>query len=213
MSTRWLSGAVAAFAVLGLAGPTVASADPADVASTHAYLQANYTVVAYFDAHIPAVRAEIATVLTEVRRECPMVATGSPENVDSEQLSDEVIGTIVTTVVQHHLPPTLRAIQTAEPLRWSNGALTRKIRAYSAKAKELTTLAIPNLCGDVKSWVASGFHTLPANTVSFDKRFLSSWVAPGFLPAALSPYETSQDRALAPSHRHSGRKVGAVRSG
>jgi hypothetical protein len=197
MSARWLSVLVAAFVVLGIAGPSVAGANSTDVASTQAYLQANYTLMRYFTSHIPAAKAEIASVLTGVRRECPLAASGSPQDADSEQLSNEVVGTMVTTVVQHNLTPTLSAIRATEPLRWSSGALNRTIHAYLAKAKALTALAVPDLCADVKAWASSGFKTLPASTVSFSPNFLSSWVAPGDQPTALSHYETSQDATLA----------------
>ncbi|MGP0100278.1 MAG: hypothetical protein ACLPUT_01465 [Solirubrobacteraceae bacterium] len=185
-------------AAAGLAiGPSAALADTADVAATQTYLQANYAFVRYFTSHIPAARAEISSVLAGVRRECPSAAAGSPENVDSEQLSNEVIGTMVTTVVQHNLPPIRTAIRATAHLRWSNGALTRAIQAYAAKGKVLTSLAVPHLCADVKAWVAGDFQTLPASTASFAPRFMSVWVAPGYLPAALSPYETAEDRTLA----------------
>jgi hypothetical protein len=197
MSARWLSILVAAFAVLGVARPSVAAADSADVASTQAYLQTNYTLMRYFTSHIPAAKAEIASVLTGVRRECPLAASGSPQNGDSEQLSNEVVGTMVTTVVQHNLAPALSAIRATEPLRWSNSALNKTIHAYLAKAKALTTLAVPDLCGDVKAWAASGFKTLPTSTATFSPHFLSWWVAPGNQPPALRHYESSQDAALA----------------
>ena len=151
----------------------------------------------YFTAHIPAAKAEIASVLAGVRRECPLAASGSPENVDAEQLSNEVVGTMVTNVVQHNLPATLRAIRATSSLHWSDGALDKSIHAYLTKAKALTTLAVPDLCGDVKEWAASGFKTLPASTASFSPHFLAWWVAPGNQPAALRHFESSQDAALA----------------
>lgn len=197
MSARWLSLLVATLAVVGVAGPSAAAASPADVATTQAYLRANYTLMRYFTAHIPAAKAEIAGVLAGVRRECPRAASGSPENPDSEQLSNEVVGAMVTTVVQHNLPPTLSAIRATESLRWSNGALNRTVHAYLAKAKALTTLTVPSLCTDVKAWAASDFKTLPPSTVSFAPHFLEWWVAPGDQPSALTHYESSQDAALA----------------
>ncbi|HTD08494.1 MAG TPA: hypothetical protein VK680_06360 [Solirubrobacteraceae bacterium] len=197
MSARWLSVLLVAFAVMGVAAPSAAVADSTDAATTQAYLQTNYTLMRYFIAHIPAAKAEIANVLAGVRRECPLAASGSPENVDSEQLSNEVVGTMVTNVVQHNLPATLSAIRATASLHWSNGALTKSIHAYLAKAKSLTTLAMPDLCGDVKAWAASGFKTLPASTASFDPHFLSWWVAPGDQPTALRHYESAQDATLA----------------
>jgi hypothetical protein len=177
--------------------PANALADAANVTATQTYLQANYTLMRYFTSHIPAARAELAGVLAGVQRECPNGAAGSPEDVDSEQLSNEVIGTLVTTVVQHNLPPIQTAIRATTHLRWSNGALTRAIQAYIAKGKALTSLAVPHLCADVKAWVVGGYDTLPTSTTSFAPRFMSVWVAPGYLPAALSAYETAGDRALA----------------
>jgi hypothetical protein len=191
------------FAVLaGLATwPASAAADASDVAATQAYVQANYTLVRYFTSHIPAARAELASVLSGVRRECPSAAAESPEDVDSEQLSNEVIGTMVTTVVQRNLAPVQTAIRATAHLRWSNGALTRAIQADVAKGRVLSSLAVPHLCADVRAWAAGHFEKLPASTASFAPRFMSAWVAPGYLPAALSAYETAQDRALA--HRTS----------
>jgi hypothetical protein len=177
--------------------PASAPANAADLAATQAYLQANYTFVRYFTSHIPAARAELGGVLAGVRRECPNAAAGSPEDVDSEQLSNEVIGTMVTTVIQHNLPPIRAAIRASAHLRWSNGSLTRAIQAYAAKGKVLSSLAVPHLCADVKAWAASHYETLPASTASFAPRFMSVWVAPGYLPPALSAYETAEDRALA----------------
>jgi hypothetical protein len=196
MTARWPCTLLATLAVLA-AAPSLATAATGNAASTQTYVHGNYTVVHYFTSHIPQVKAEIASVLTGVQRECPLAAAGSPQNVDSEQLSDEVIGTMVTTATQHNLPPILKGIREAVPLHWSNSALTRSIKAYVAKAKVLSTLAVPHLCADVKEWVANGFKTLPGNTASFAPRFLSAWVAPGYLPAGLAPYETAQDKALA----------------
>jgi hypothetical protein len=177
--------------------PASAAANAADLAATQTYVQANYTLVRYFASHIPAARAELSSVLAGVRRECPAAAAGSPEDVDSEQLSNEVIGAMVTTVVQHNLAPIRTAIRATSHLRWSDGALTKAIHAYVAKGKALSSLAVPRLCADVKAWVASDFETLPASTASFAPRFMSVWVAPGYLPAALSPYESGETRTLA----------------
>jgi hypothetical protein len=84
-----------------------------------------------------------------------------------------------------------------QALHWSNGALTKAVRAYVAKGKTLISLAVPHLCADIRAWVASDYLTLPASTISFDRRFMPSWVAPGFLPHALAAYESPQERALA----------------
>ena len=198
MRVRWLSAFLVTAALAGLSlAPAGAEAASGDAAATQAYLQANYALVSYFAAHIAAARAELAGVLAGVRRECPRAAAESPEDVDSEQLSNEVIGTMVTTVAQRNLAPTRRFERAVQALRWSNGALTKAVRAYVAEGKTLTSLAVPHLCADIGAWVASDYLTLPASTVSFDRSFMPSWVAPGFLPHALAAYESPQERALA----------------
>ncbi|MGH2865407.1 MAG: hypothetical protein ACRDJX_09195 [Solirubrobacteraceae bacterium] len=196
MRARWLCACLVT-ALIGVVVPTGAQAASGDAAATQAYLRANYTLVSYFAAHIPSARAQLAGVLAGVRRECPQAAAQSPEDVDSEQLSNEVIGTMVTTVAQRNLPPTRSFDRTVASLRWSNGALTSAVRAYVAKGTTLTALAVPHLCADIEAWVAGDYQTLPQSTVAFDRRFMPSWVAPGFLPHALAAYETPQERTLA----------------
>jgi hypothetical protein len=198
MRVRSLLACLATAVLAGLSiAPTGAMAASGDATATQSYLQANYALVSYFASHIPAARAELASVLTGVRSECPLAAAASPEDVDSEQLSNEVIGTMVTTVVQQNLPPTHTFNRAVRSLRWSNKALTKAVQAYVAKGKTLISLTVPHLCADIEAWVASDYRTLPASTVSFDARFMPSWVAPGFLPHALAVYETPQERSLA----------------
>jgi hypothetical protein len=94
------------------------------------------------------------------------------------------------------LPASREFVRIAGRLSWSDRALTRTVHAYVSKAKGLVALAQPKLCSDVESWAASGFRTLPASTVSFAPRFMSVWIAPGELPAALARYETAEERPL-----------------
>jgi hypothetical protein len=185
----------AALAAL-LAGPSCALASSADTTNAHAYLEANYKLMKYADSHIPQGEAAIAGVVRQVRSECPKAAAESPQDTDSEQLSNEVIGSIVTSVVKKGLGEARSFVRSVAPLRFSNRGLNRTIHAYAAKVKVLTTLAEPHVCADVKAWTASGFKTLPAATVAFDKRFIPAWVGAGELPASLAPYEPAGDRGL-----------------
>lgn len=187
-----VSAALAALAV----GPSCALASSADVANAHAYLEANLALMKYADAHIPRAEAALSRVVHQVRGECPLAAAESPQDTDSEQLSNEVIGAMVTTVVKSGLGAARGFVRAVAPLRFSNRGLTRTIQSYAAKVKVLTTLTVPHLCADVKAWTASGFKTLPAATVAFDKRFIPSWVGAGELPASLAPYEPAGDRSL-----------------
>jgi len=149
----------------------------------------------YADAHIPQAEAAIARVVRQNRNECSQAAAESPENGDSEQLSNEVIGAIVTSVVKAGLGEARHFVRSVAPLRFSNRGLNRAIHSYAAKVKVLTTLAAPHVCADVKAWTASAFKTLPAATVAFDKRFMPAWVGAGELPASLKSYVPASDRS------------------
>jgi hypothetical protein len=72
--------------------PTTALAAPSDIAATRAYVQANYRLVQAAVSKIGPIEATLRGVLSKVRRECPMAAAGSPQDPNSEQLSNEVIG-------------------------------------------------------------------------------------------------------------------------
>ena len=58
-------------------------------------------------------------------------------------------------------------------LHWSNARLTRAVQTFAAKLQKLSTLALPNVCGDVQSWAASGFTTVPASTAQFVPHYLA----------------------------------------
>ncbi len=177
--------------------PADALAGQGDVAATRAYIQANYRLVRAAAAEIGPIEATLRGVRSQIARECPMAAAGSPQDANSNQLSKEVIGAMVTAAVHLvEVPATREFAWVAEGLTWSDRALTRTVHAYVGKGKRLVALAQPKLCSDVESWAASGFQTLPAGTAVFVPRFLSVWIAPGELPAALARYETAGERPL-----------------
>jgi hypothetical protein len=187
---------LATLAVVALT-PANALAAGEDVATTQAYVQANYRLVQAVAAKIAPIEATLRVVRARILRECPLAAANSPENTESEQLSDEVIGAMVTGAVALVEGPAAREFErVAGRLTWSNRALTDAVHAYVDKARGLVALAQPSLCSDVKSWAASGFQTLSASTTVFAPRFMSLWIAPGELPAALARYETPAERPL-----------------
>jgi hypothetical protein len=176
-------------------GAASALAQPADVTSTRTYIQANYALVRAAGSHLASSEAApLSVVLREVRRECPNAAAGSPQNEDSTQLSDEVIGAMVIAAIRPDLRDVAAFVRVAGGLRWSSRALTRAIHSYATKLRTLSRLAPPNLCGDVRAWVAGGYRTLAPSTVRFDQRFLPAWVALGELPSLLKPYERPDER-------------------
>jgi hypothetical protein len=176
--------------------PDSAPASPANAAATQAYVQANYALVRVARSHLKTSEDAPLMTLAQVKRECPLAGEGSPQDPESTQMSDEVIGAMVIGAGNPDRPAIKTFIHSVANLSWGNRGLTSAIRAYASKLKTLLSLSAPNLCGDVRAWAASGYHTLPASTVAFVGKFMPAWVALGYVPAQLTPYESSDAKTI-----------------
>jgi hypothetical protein len=86
---------------------------------------------------------------------------------------------------------------TIRGLHWSNHKLTRMVDAYATKLEGFATLAAPGICADVKAWAATGYATLPASTVAFDKGFYAYDIeAEEVSLRLLRPYESATEASL-----------------
>jgi hypothetical protein len=168
-----------------------------NVATTEAYVRANYALVLAGHRYTPAGRAGIRELRQRLRNECPAIVAGSPQNEDSEKLTWEVIGAM--TIVGYH-PGAAAAAKFARAvskLSWSNGALTRAVRSYARMGLAEVRTPLPDVCGDLRAWKASGYTALAATTVRFRKTFYKNYVGVGFLPRAmLAPYLNSSQSVL-----------------
>ncbi len=180
-------------ALLAAAAPAAAS----DASATRTYVQADVKLVQYAAARIPIGEAALRRVLAQVRSECPAAAAGSPQDPESTQLSNELIGLMVTSAIRDALPQIRQFVRSTGGLRWSSGSLSASIRSYVSRLRTMASLSPPPVCADVRSWAAGGFHALPASTLSFAPRFMSSWVALGEQPSSLSRFEGGELRSLA----------------
>jgi hypothetical protein len=178
------------------AGRASALASQADVAATRTYIQANYALVQSATSGLAKARVAYRNVLRMARASCPGAAANSPQNPESTQLSNEVIGAMVTAAIDTNLSPLNAFVRVAEHTHWSNHRLTSTVHAYASNVRTMATLAHPDLCGDIKAWVATGFQTLSTRTLSFDQRFVPAWVALGELPSGLAAYERPDERAV-----------------
>jgi hypothetical protein len=185
-------------AVLALAAaPSVASAGSQNATATRAYIRANYALVRTARANLATGNAALQSLVRQITGECPLAAAESPEDHDSEQLSNEVVGAM--TVVAYR--PDAAAIATfaraVGGLRWSNGALTRTVRHYATQLKGLAALATPDVCADVRAWVAGGFQTLPASATQFDQLYYAEDIEAEEVPLRLlAPYESAASASL-----------------
>jgi hypothetical protein len=164
---------VLAGVVLGVA-PGAALASSQDVATTQRLARAANALMAAASPEIPRGLAAAEHFAARVAAECPAAAAGSPQNQESEQLDNEVIGAM--TVVGYHVAaaPVATFARAVRGLHWSSGRLTRAVQTFAKRLFGLTRLTPPSVCSDIKSWAASGYKTVPASTLAFEKRYFAT---------------------------------------
>jgi hypothetical protein len=205
VSTRGILGPVAArlapilLAALALAAaPPVALAKSGNAAATRAYIRANYALVRAARSNLAAGETALKSLAGQVAAQCPLAAAGSLENHESEQLSNEVAGALTVVAYRPDAAAMAAFAHAVKGLRWSSRTLTRTVRTYAAQLEGLSTLATPNVCGDVQAWAAADFHVLPASTVQFDQRYYAEDIEAEEVPLRLlAPYESAGEASLA----------------
>jgi hypothetical protein len=196
VSTR-LTAIVLVFLALGVA-PASAPAAPRDVTSTHAYLRANYAFARASEARVAAAQAKIEALNSTLGRQCARAGAGSPENALAQHMSYEVAVALWSISYGIDAGPIRTFAHAVDRLTWSNSKLTRIAHKYASDLQELAALKIPDLCGDVRTWTASGFKTVPTATAQLDQRVEA--IEPQLLsPRLLAPYELTSDRGIVAS--------------
>jgi hypothetical protein len=168
-----------------------------DTAATSTYIQADYTLLHAATGKLATSEAGLRKLRRRIRATCPRAAAGSPQDTDAEQLSNELVGAMTVAAIRPDASAVAAFFRAVGGLHWSNGTLTRRIRSYATRLKTLSSLPAPNVCGDVKTWVASRYETLPASAISFDSSYYKVEVAVGETPVALlAPSELPPERPL-----------------
>jgi hypothetical protein len=168
-----------------------------NTAATRAYVKANYALVSAARTNLPAEQAAIQSLGSTVAGECPLAAIDAPQNHDAEQLSNEVVGALEVAAYQPDRESMVAFVHAVRALHWSNRKLTHMVDAYATKLEGFLTLAAPDICADVKAWAATGYSTLPASTVSFDKGFYAYDIeAEEVSLRLLRPYESATEASL-----------------
>jgi hypothetical protein len=191
---RCFVGAVVTLALWSM--PTSAlAASQQDSASTHAALVAAYTSLHGIIDTWPKVEASLSKLDRKFATECPDVGMGSPQNESEQRLSYEVAGALWATAYHTDAKYADEFINVVSPLRWSNHAIVRRGLKFIIGLHEMIALKVPDICRDVRTWTASGFTTVPADTQQFDSHVESINVEiPS--PRILAPYMRPSDRAL-----------------
>ncbi len=168
-----------------------------NVATTKTYIQADYLLAHTARINMLSGEAALESLQQTLSAECPMAAAASPENEAAAALSNEVIGAMSVVFIRADIQVVDGFAETVAHLHWSNQKLTHKVKIYAAKFKVLAALEMPDVCGDVRAWAASGYRTLPASTTQFDEHYSAHNVGIGEIPThLLAPYEDSHEREV-----------------
>jgi hypothetical protein len=184
--------AVLAFGLM----PAQAVATSANSASTHAYIQANYALARQAVARIGTTQTSVLHFKQRLHGECGQVGSGSPQNEAAQKLSLETAGALWSISFGANANAIHAFVRAVKPLRWSSPKLTGIARSYANSLGELAALPTPNLCGDVRAWSASGFKTVPASTVAFDRRVEATEGHASVSARLLAPYVQSADKSI-----------------
>lgn len=199
---------VAVVLTLGLA-PAGATAAPQDVASTHAYLVASYTLLHAVVSKWSAVEADIHKLDLKFHAECPAVGAGSPQSEEEQKLSLEAAGALWATGYHTNASALQTFVKAVGRLQWSNPAIAHRVRKYTTGLREMAALVVPDLCGDVRTWTAGGYRAVPASTQQFDRHVEAIEVKE--VPQRLfAPYEKTSDRGLAARVQHLATQYGEL---
>jgi hypothetical protein len=189
-----LIGFVGILAV-GLMPSPVFAASKGDVSSTHAVLVAANSALQSVVHARPVLEANLDKLNHKFAAECPDVGAGSPQSEAEQNLSYEVAGALWATAYHTDSKFVQEFITAASPLRWSNPAIGRRTHKFIRGLREMTSLQVPDLCADIRSWTASGYRTIPSSTLRFDRHVEAIEVeipSPGIISAYVQPI----DRAL-----------------
>jgi hypothetical protein len=199
MGKRLVSGSVLSglACVVLVASPQAALARSADVAATQTLARATSTLVHTARPDIDRGLAAVKSYANQVAAQCPRVAgESSPQNHESEQLDNELVGALTTVGYRTAAGPIAVYAKAVEGLHWSSGRLTRAVKTFAKKLEGLATLATPNLCNDIGGWATSGYKALPASTIQFNQRYTAVDPRAEEVPLIVNlamPYATPSD--------------------
>jgi hypothetical protein len=187
---------------------------PADEAATSAYLEADYTWTQAEDANLPASKTAFTELSNKLAAECPGVVAGAPlqspgqgarklgeytrETEQLSELEEEATFALSSALLSPDRQAATVLAGAVAPLNWTNPTLTRLVHLGVSQLQERIGLAIPDVCGDIKTWVASGHKTLSPGTkeVLARRQVVNQTSAPGSsIHQLLVPYE-GPDKAL-----------------
>jgi hypothetical protein len=155
--------------------PALAQVKTSDAVATHDYLEARIVLQrADAAAGKQAELKALPALAAQFRAECPGVLAGAPPHVRGEktnqsqlEISEELLSVTFGAPERVAHPAYAQFAQTVRRLRWSNPKLTKLLRSLALEQAEQSAIPLPNLCSDLKYWVASGYTAVSAGTKLF----------------------------------------------
>jgi hypothetical protein len=155
----------------------VARVSPGDLAATRAYFKAKAIEGRAAASAYPAGIAALQALKGKVDAECPGVLVNAPNPAANtrptqteEEIADEVGSAVPLTFEHTERRAVARFAHVVKHLRWSNHELTRIARSFAAEQAAQAAVKPPNLCADLKAWVASSYQTVTVGTKRFVHR-------------------------------------------
>jgi hypothetical protein len=172
-------------------GPSRSRKD--DASSTTAYMQARYSLERTIEALLPVSRAAVDRVVIGFSMNCPDVLRKAPiENGIGARQREEggtlslstrnlLLLEIVTAidVASHGASDTAidRFANTVRELQWSDPRLTNLIHSFGNVEMAMLKRQIPNVCQDMKAWVASDYRKIPVSAEASEPNVETTGVA------------------------------------
>src|SRR5690348_1439633 len=191
--------------VLAIA-PSSASASSRDVAATHTAIVAGYALAHAGVATIPVAQSKIESFNRKLAAECPGAGSGTPENEASQPMGHEVAVALWSLAYGSAAGPIKTFATAIRPLRWTSARVNSVARSLVANLTALATIPLPDLCGDVRAWKASGFTTVPPHVAELVRR-VESLEVPEIPWRLLSPYMRGGDARRVAYIRRAERKI------
>jgi len=141
-----------------------------DGRATSGYLQARYELERALRNDMGRTQVVVERVGDEMSATCSHVLRGSPSG-GASRVGEPPARTVLLGLVFKALEITrIRSqanvrhvfVTAVDRLQWSEGTITRLIHSIVDTEAVWLTDAVPNVCEDMRAWVASGYRALPA---------------------------------------------------
>jgi len=161
---------VVAIVVFGLAAEaTPALARSRDVSATHAAVLASYALARTSVANIKVAQANVQSFDRKLAAECPGAGAGAPETSATDPMSHEVAAAMWSIQYGTVAGPIKKFAKAINPLHWTSSRVDRVVHTLAAHLTALATIQLPDICGDVRAFTASGFTVVPQHALELNR--------------------------------------------